>query len=90
MPTKPSCAPKSNRGYFVASDWLNPFQDAYVAELIDWVDSLQGKFFPRRDSLGWLCHHDGDSGRIQSLNTAAVVPVKLIENRRCMPDRCLR
>jgi myo-inositol 2-dehydrogenase/D-chiro-inositol 1-dehydrogenase len=32
---------KSHRGYFVQSDWLTPFQDAYVAELVDWIESLQ-------------------------------------------------
>jgi myo-inositol 2-dehydrogenase/D-chiro-inositol 1-dehydrogenase len=71
---------KANRGYFVASDWLNPFQDAYVAELINWVDSLQGK-----DSFHGATAWDGyvtmmvTAACIQSLNTAAVVPVKLIE-----------
>jgi len=71
---------KAHRGYFVASDWLNPFQDAYVAELVDWIDSLQGGE-PFHGATAW----DGyvtmmvTAACIQSLNSAAVVPVKLIE-----------
>ena len=71
---------RSHRGYYVASDWLSPFQDAYVAELIDWVDSLQtGQ--PFHGATAW----DGyvtmmvTTAAIQSLNNCAVVPVKLIE-----------
>ena len=71
---------KAHRGYFVASDWLNPFQDAYVAEMIDWIDSLHGKG-PFHGATAW----DGyvtmmvTAACIKSLNTAAVVPVNLIE-----------
>lgn len=71
---------KANRGYFVASDWLNPFQDAYVAEMVDWIDSLQGKG-PFHGATAW----DGyvtmmvTAACIKSLNTAEVVPVELIE-----------
>lgn len=71
---------KARRGYSVASDWLNPFQDAYVAELVDWIDSLRCNE-PFHGATAW----DGyvtmmvTAACIQSLNTAAVVPVSLIE-----------
>lgn len=71
---------KSHRGYYVASDWLSPFQDAYVAELVDWIDSLQGGE-PFHGATAW----DGyvtmmvTAACIQSLDSCAVVPVKLIE-----------
>jgi myo-inositol 2-dehydrogenase/D-chiro-inositol 1-dehydrogenase len=71
---------KSHRGYYVASDWLSPFQDAYVAELVDWIDSLQGGE-PFHGATAW----DGyvtmmvTAACIQSLDSSAVVPVKLIE-----------
>jgi len=71
---------KSHRGYFVQSDWLTPFQDAYVAELVDWIESLQGGG-PFHGATTW----DGyvtmmvTAACIQSLNGSALVPVKLIE-----------
>lgn len=71
---------KAHRGYFVASDWLNPFQDAYVAELINWVDSLHGKeSFHGATALDGYVTMMVTAACIQSLNTATVVPVKLID-----------
>ena len=80
QPDKTLVRAKSHRGFYVAADWLSPFQDAYVAELIDWVDSLQSGQ-PFRGATAW----DGyvtmmvTTAAIQSLNTGAIVPVKLIE-----------
>jgi myo-inositol 2-dehydrogenase/D-chiro-inositol 1-dehydrogenase len=70
----------ARRGYTVPSDWLSRFQDAYVAELRDWVNSIQtGR--PFRGANAW----DGyvtmmvTSACIQSLNSGTAVPVKLVE-----------
>jgi myo-inositol 2-dehydrogenase/D-chiro-inositol 1-dehydrogenase len=32
----------ANRGVPVAADWLDPFQEAYVAEVHDWIGSIAG------------------------------------------------
>lgn len=32
---------RAHRGVTVASDWMDPFQDAYVAELRDWIEALR-------------------------------------------------
>ncbi len=71
---------KSHRGFYVSADWLSPFQDAYVAEAIDWIESLQtGK--PFHGACAW----DGyvtmivTAACIQSLQNNAVTPVKLVE-----------
>lgn len=71
---------KSHRGFFVPSDWLARFQEAYITELRDWVDSVQ-KQQPFHGATAW----DGfvtmkvTSACIESLNTGQVVPVKLPE-----------
>ncbi len=71
---------KSHRGYPVESDWLSPFQDAYVAELVDWIKSLHSEQ-PFHGATTW----DGyvtmmvTAACIQSLDSSALVPVKLIE-----------
>jgi myo-inositol 2-dehydrogenase/D-chiro-inositol 1-dehydrogenase len=71
---------KAHRGYFVASDWLNPFQDAYVAELVDWIDSLQcNETFHGATAWDGYVTMMVTAACIQSLNTGAVVPVKLME-----------
>jgi myo-inositol 2-dehydrogenase/D-chiro-inositol 1-dehydrogenase len=69
-----------HRGHDVSSDWLNPFQTAYVAELIDWVDALQtGQPFHGATAWDGFVTMQVTSACIQSLKTAAVTPVKLPE-----------
>jgi len=71
---------KANRGYYVASDWLSPFHDAYVAEQIDWIDGLQtGQPFHGADAWDGFVVMKVTAAAIQSLNTGAVVPVVLPE-----------
>ena len=80
QPDKALVRAKSQRGFYVAADWLSPFQDAYVAEARDWIDSIQtGQ--PFHGATAW----DGyvtmmvTAAAIQSLSTGAIVPVQLIE-----------
>ncbi len=80
QPDKTLVRAKSHRGFYVAADWLSPFQDAYVAEAIDWIDSIQcGQ--PFHGATAW----DGyvtmmvTAAAIQSLNTGTCMPVMLIE-----------
>jgi myo-inositol 2-dehydrogenase/D-chiro-inositol 1-dehydrogenase len=64
----------------VAADWLSPFQDAYVAEAIDWIDSIQcGQPFHGASAWDGYVTMMVTAAAIESLNTGAVVPVKLIE-----------
>jgi myo-inositol 2-dehydrogenase/D-chiro-inositol 1-dehydrogenase len=71
---------KSNRGYFVASDWLSPFQDAYVAELADWVDSLHtGELFHGATVWDGYAAMMVTAACIKSLESGVLIPVKLIE-----------
>ncbi|HVN54150.1 MAG TPA: Gfo/Idh/MocA family oxidoreductase [Anaerolineaceae bacterium] len=69
-----------HRGHRVPSDWLSRFQDAYVAELLDWIGSIQSEQ-PFHGASTW----DGyaammvTSACIQSLGSGAVVPVLLPE-----------
>jgi myo-inositol 2-dehydrogenase/D-chiro-inositol 1-dehydrogenase len=70
----------SRRGFSVPGDWLSRFQDAYVAELLDWVDGVRNRR-PFQGASAW----DGyvamrvTSACIQSLHTGAAVPVNLPE-----------
>ncbi len=80
QPDKAMLRAKSHRGFYVSADWLSPFQDAYVAEAIDWIESLQtGKPF------SGACAWDGyvtmmvTAACIQSLQNVAVTPVRLLE-----------
>jgi len=71
---------KSHRGFYVASDWLAPFQDAYVAELVNWIDSLKGdKPFSGANTWDGYVTMMVTAACIQSVNSKAVVPVNLIE-----------
>jgi myo-inositol 2-dehydrogenase/D-chiro-inositol 1-dehydrogenase len=71
---------KSHRGYYVSADWLAPFQEAYVAEAIDWIESLQ-----TGGAFHGACAWDGyvtmivTAACIQSLQNAAVTPVRLVD-----------
>jgi myo-inositol 2-dehydrogenase / D-chiro-inositol 1-dehydrogenase len=80
QPDKAMLRAKSHRGFYVSADWLSPFQDAYVAETIDWIESLQtGQ--PFHGACAW----DGyvtmmvTAACIQSLQNGAVTPVRLLE-----------
>jgi hypothetical protein len=65
----------------VPPDWLSRFQDAYVAELLDWVTSIQTDrpAVPRRQRLGRLRDMQVTAACIQSLRSGQVVPVQLPE-----------
>jgi myo-inositol 2-dehydrogenase/D-chiro-inositol 1-dehydrogenase len=71
----------AHRGFQVPSDWLSRFQDAYVAELLDWIDSVGQPGGSFHGASAW----DGyvtmmvTSASIESLHTGTVVPVKLRE-----------
>ncbi|MCI0521944.1 MAG: Gfo/Idh/MocA family oxidoreductase [Chloroflexi bacterium] len=80
QPDKMLVRARSQRGFYVSSDWLSPFQDAYVAEAVDWIDSLQSGA-PFHGASVW----DGyvtmmvTAAAIESLHTCAVQPVRLVE-----------
>ncbi|HEX9012129.1 MAG TPA: Gfo/Idh/MocA family oxidoreductase [Anaerolineaceae bacterium] len=70
----------AHRGYGVESDWLAPFQDAYVAELTDWIGALQeGR--PFRGATAWdgLAAMMVTTACIQSLESGAPAAVSLPE-----------
>jgi myo-inositol 2-dehydrogenase / D-chiro-inositol 1-dehydrogenase len=80
QPDKAMIRAKGHRGFPVSSDWLSPFQDAYVAEEVDWVESLQNNR-PFQGATAW----DGyvimmiTAACIQSLHSGQVVPLSLSE-----------
>ncbi|MBL8058012.1 MAG: Gfo/Idh/MocA family oxidoreductase, partial [Anaerolineales bacterium] len=55
---------RGNRGVPVASDWLAPFQEAYVAELHAWVEAVQtGRPFAGANAWdGYVAAHITDAG----------------------------
>lgn len=68
----------AHRGYCVPGDWLSRFQDAYIAELLAWVDSIQtGQPFTGADAWDGYVTMMVTSACIESLHSGAVVPVKL-------------
>jgi myo-inositol 2-dehydrogenase / D-chiro-inositol 1-dehydrogenase len=80
QPDKAMVRAKAHRGFYVSSDWLSPFQEAYVAEEIDWIQSLQtGQPFHGASAWDGYVAMLVITACIQSLNTNAVVPVSLIE-----------
>ena len=71
---------RAARGYPVPSDWLSRFQDAYVAELLDWTDSIQtDRPFHGADAWDGYVTMMVTAACIQSLSGGGVVPVKLPE-----------
>ena len=80
QPDKALVRAKSHRGFYVAADWLSPFQDAYVAEAIDWIDSIQtGQHFHGATAWDGYVTMMVTAAAIQSLSTGDIVPVHLIE-----------
>ncbi len=78
QPDKALVRAKAHRGFSVPYDWLSPFQDAYVAELIDWVDSLQtGQPFHGASAWDGYVVMMVTAACIQSLKSGALVPVQL-------------
>ena len=70
----------AHRGFKVSSDWLSPFQDAYVAELQDWITSLQnGQPFHGASAWDGYVTMMVTSACIQSLGSGAIVPVNLVD-----------
>jgi myo-inositol 2-dehydrogenase/D-chiro-inositol 1-dehydrogenase len=65
---------KAQRGVPVASDWTAPFQDAYLAELNAWVDSVQAGM-PFAGATTW----DG----YVAMKVSAAASASLLENRTC-------
>ena len=80
LPDKAMLRSKSLRGFFVSSDWLAPFQDAYVAEAIDWIESLQtGRPFSGASAWDGYAAMMVTAACIESLQTGKAIPVKLGE-----------
>ncbi len=66
------------RGFAVPSDWLSRFQEAYVAELTDWVASIrEGRVFSGASAWDGLATMILTEACIQSLESGAEVPVTL-------------
>lgn len=71
---------QANRGVAVASDWMDPFQDAYVAELRDWIGALQsGGTFSGASAWDGLVTMQTTAAAIESLASGQEVPVRLPE-----------
>lgn len=78
QPDKALMRSKSMRGFHVSSDWLSPFQDAYVAEAIDWIDSLQtGRLFGGASAWDGYAAMMITAACIESLHTNQYVAVQL-------------
>jgi myo-inositol 2-dehydrogenase/D-chiro-inositol 1-dehydrogenase len=80
QPDKALIRKGGNRGVPVSADWLNPFQDAYVAEALDWIEGLQtGRAFKGASAWDGYVTMMVTAACIKSLHSCEVVPVKLIE-----------
>jgi len=80
QPDKGLIRAKSHRGHYVSADWLSPFTEAYVAEDIDWVESMSdGRLFNGASAWDGYVTMVVTAAAIESLNTGKVVPVKLME-----------
>jgi len=78
QPDKVKLRAASQRGFYVSSDWLAPFQDAYVAEAIDWIESIQnGTSFHGATAWDGYVAMVVTSACIQSLQSGKSVPVIL-------------
>jgi len=70
----------AQRGFHVPSDWLSRFQEAYIAELLDWVESIQtGGPFHGADAWDGYATMMVTGACIQSLQSGKIVPVRLRE-----------
>jgi myo-inositol 2-dehydrogenase/D-chiro-inositol 1-dehydrogenase len=70
----------AKRGFGVANDWLSPFQDAYVAELADWVTSIQtGEPFHGATAWDGFVVMQVTNACIRSLQSGESVKVELPE-----------
>ena len=68
----------ASRGVPVAADWLDPFQEAYVAEIHDWIGSLrEGRPFAGASAWDGLATAITAAACIESIATGADVPVTL-------------
>ncbi len=80
QPDKAMLRATSMRGFRVSSDWLAPFQDAYLAEVIDWIETLQsGNGFSGANTWDGYAAMMVTSACIQSLHSGKSVPVQMIE-----------
>ncbi len=70
----------AQRGFPVPGDWLSRFQDAYIAELLDWVDSIRMRQpFQGADAWDGYVTMMVTSACIQSLQSGDIVPIRLPE-----------
>jgi myo-inositol 2-dehydrogenase/D-chiro-inositol 1-dehydrogenase len=78
QPDKALVRADARRGFSVPSDWLSRFQDAYIAELLDWVDSIQnGQSFHGANAWDGYVTMMVTSAGIQSLHSGVAVSVDL-------------
>jgi myo-inositol 2-dehydrogenase/D-chiro-inositol 1-dehydrogenase len=71
---------KGSRGFPVSADWLSPFAEAYVAEDLDWIESLQeGRPFSGASAWDGYVVMMVTAACIQSLQTGKIVPVNLVQ-----------
>lgn len=80
QPDRVKLRANSQRGFYVSSDWLEPFQEAYVAEAVDWIESLQnGTTFHGANAWDGYVAMMVTSACIQSLQSGKKIPIQLNE-----------
>ena len=80
QPDKAIVRANSHRGFYVSSDWLAPFEEAYVLEDRNWIDHLRGKKpFMGADAWDGYVTMLVTAACIQSQQTGKIVPVQLGE-----------
>ncbi len=80
QPDKVLLRHKSHRGFYVSSDWLSPFEDAYVAEDRAWIESLQtNRIFKGASAWDGYMTMAVTNACIQSLHTGSIIPVNTIQ-----------
>ena len=80
QPDKAIVRANSHRGFYVSSDWLAPFEEAYVREDRNWIDHLlEKKTFLGADAWDGYVTMLVTAACIQSQQTGKIVPVQLGE-----------
>lgn len=80
QPDKAMLRTNSMRGFYVSSDWLSPFQDAYIAEVVEWIESLHsGRHFSGASAWDGYAAMMVTAACIESLQTNKYISVKLGE-----------
>lgn len=71
---------EAQRAHAVPKDWLARFQDAYTAEVVEWVDSIQeGRLFRGANTWDGYMTMLVTGSCIESFRTGAVRPLKVPE-----------